>query len=243
MTARRSIPPPRAVFFDVGDTLLDTSAMLDAALYTALVPLAPESTIHDVRRAVAVSAADLPSRLPPFDGVRQNVEWWIGRYRRVGTALDLSGDRLQRFVDTVMAGHLSGDPLCVVPGAPCVLDSLARSGIRLGVISNWDHTLDGILERKGLGRFFEIVVASTTLGVAKPDRAIFEHALAAMGVSASEAWHVGDDAMADALGAARAGLTAVLLDPLDLYRRMDELGVVRVKSLDGARDRILAAIV
>ena len=61
---------PRAVFFDVGDTLLDTSAMLDSALYTALVPIDPTRTIEDVRQAVRASGAAMPTRQPPFWEVR-----------------------------------------------------------------------------------------------------------------------------------------------------------------------------
>jgi putative hydrolase of the HAD superfamily len=230
------------VFFDVGDTLLDTSAMLDAALYTALVSIAPGVSLADVRRAVETSAADLPRRTPPFEDVQENVEWWMDRYRRVGQALALSPDALDRFVHQVVGGHLSGDPLRVVPGVPEALGALAARGIRLGVISNWDDTLDDILARKGLRTFFDAVIVSTALGEAKPSRAIFEHALRTMGVTASEAWHVGDDALADAAGATRAGLTAVLLDPIGMYASMDRYGIVRVKSIDEARDRILAAL-
>jgi putative hydrolase of the HAD superfamily len=238
----RPPPAPRVVFFDVGDTLLDTSAMLDAALYTALVPIAPEHSLEDVRRAVRDSAADLPSRTPPFQDVRGNVEWWMRRYRKVGEALGLAPDPLDLFVHAVVGAHLSGDPLRVVPGAPAVLESLARRGVRLGVISNWDDTLPDILQRKGLRAHLEVIVMSTVFGKAKPERAIFEHALETMGVGASEAWHVGDDPMADAAGALRAGLTAVLLDPLGLYAPMEQHGVLRARSLGDARDHVLAAL-
>ena len=208
---------PRAVFFDVGDTLLDTSAMLDSALYTALVPIDPALTIEDVRRAVRDSAPEMPTRQPPIWEVRGNVDWWEARYRAIGVALGLAGPALERFLETVTTGHFEGDPLHVIPDAPAALARLAERGIDLGVISNWDHTLESILRRKGLARFFKVVVASTTFGRAKPDRAIFAHALERVGARAGEAWHVGDDPDADALGAARAGLHALLLDPHGLY--------------------------
>jgi putative hydrolase of the HAD superfamily len=234
-------PPPRAVFFDVGDTLLDTSAMLDSALYTALVPLDPTRTIADVRAAVHASGATLPTRQPPFWEVRGNVEWWIARYRAIGVALGLTGDALERFLETVTRGHFDGDPLHVVPDAPAALARLTLAGVPLGVISNWDDTLESILERKGLARFFKVMVASTTFGRAKPDRAIFTHALAAIGAPAEAAWHVGDDPDADALGAARAGLGALLLDPHDLYRSLESRGIVRAPNLTRAVDAILQA--
>jgi len=231
---------PRAVFFDVGDTLLDTSAMLDSALYTALVPIDPARTIADVRSAVKASGEAMPTRQPPFWEVRGNVDWWIARYRAIGVALGLSGGDLERFLDTVTTGHFDGDPLHVVPDAPASLQRLAERGITLGVISNWDHTLAAILERKGLARFFRVIVASTTFGAAKPSRKIFEHALSLAGASAGEAWHVGDDPEADALGAARAGLRAMLLDPHGLYRSLEGRGIARATNLTEAVDRILS---
>lgn len=232
----------RAVFFDVGDTLLDTSAMLDAALYTALVPIAPSRTIEDVRQAVQSSAQDLPQRTPPFHSVRSNAAWWMDRYRRVGQALELQGDALERFVETVSDGHFSGDPLRVVPDAPAVLSRLLARGLALGVISNWDDTLVPILEKKGLRPYFGAIVASTAVGAPKPERAIFAHALGLLDVRADEAWHVGDDVMADALGALDAGMSAVLLDPHQLYPAIEARGARRARSLTEAADRILSGM-
>ncbi len=235
------MPIPRAVYFDVGDTLLDTSAMLDSALYTALVPVDPARTIEDVHEAVRVSGDAMPTRQPPFWEVRGNVEWWIARYRAIGVALGLKGEALEQFLDAVTHGHFEGDPLHVVPDAPAALGRLQRAGVTLGVISNWDHTLPAILEKKGLARFFKVVVASTTFGDAKPSRKIFKHALSLAGVEPAEAWHVGDDPDADALGAVRAGMRAVLLDPHNLYRSLEARGVVRASSLIEAVDRILTS--
>jgi putative hydrolase of the HAD superfamily len=232
---------PRAVFFDVGDTLLDTGAMLDGALFTALVPIDPTRTIAEVREAVAKSGDELPVRQPPFREVKDNAAWWLERYRGIGRALALGGEALERFVTTVSESHFQGDALQVVPDAPAALARLAERGITLGVISNWDDTLEPILARKGLHRFFRVFVASTLLHRAKPDPAIFEHALGLAGVAPHEAWHVGDDPTADALGASRAGLTAALLDPYDLYPQLADARIVRVRSLTEAADRILAA--
>jgi len=239
MEPPREARPPRAVFFDVGDTLLDTSAMLDSALFTALVPIDPSRTIEDVRRAVRESAADMPTRQPPFYLARANAAWWIARYSAVGDALGLDDADHERFVTTVAEGHFGGDALHVVADAPAALARLAAAGVTLGVISNWDDTLDAILERKGLRGYFAVVLASGTLGVAKPSRAIFELALTAVGAEADEAWHVGDDPAADAAGAQGAGLHALLLDPYGLYPACEERGIARARTLSAAVDRIL----
>jgi putative hydrolase of the HAD superfamily len=239
VNTRSDAGAPRAVFFDVGDTLLDTSSMLDAALFTALFPIDPKRTIEEVRAAVQVSAADLPARRPPYLDPRENAAWWIDRYRRVADALALTGSAHERFLEVVSEGHFAGDPLRVVPEAPAALERLAARGVRLGVISNWDDTLEPILERKGLRRYFQAVVASTLFGSAKPSRAIFDHARAMLGVPAQGTWHVGDDPRADALGALEAGLSAVLLDPHGLYPGIDTAGALRARNLTEAVDHIL----
>ena len=50
---------------------------------------------------------------------------------------------------------------------------------------------------------------------------------------------MGDDPDADALGAARAGISALLLDPYDLYRKLERHGIARAHTMSGAVDRIL----
>jgi putative hydrolase of the HAD superfamily len=49
------------------------------------------------------------------------------------------------------------------------------------------------------------------VGVAKPDRRLFEAALELAGVSAAEALHVGDSYEEDVVGARAAGIEPVLL--------------------------------
>jgi HAD superfamily hydrolase (TIGR01549 family) len=48
------------------------------------------------------------------------------------------------------------------------------------------------LEERGLGGYFQVIAASAEIGVAKPDREIFEIALAMAGCSPDEAAMVGD---------------------------------------------------
>jgi HAD superfamily hydrolase (TIGR01549 family) len=94
------------------------------------------------------------------------------------------------------------------------LDRLQQMDLKMGIISNWDTPLHAMVEELGLAPYFEVVVASHDQRVrsAKPDAAIFEYALNAVGVSPEEAVHVGDSFEADIMGAHSAGLRAILLD-------------------------------
>src|SRR3954447_9299065 len=93
-----------------------------------------------------------------------------------------------------------------------VLESLRQRGYRMAVISNWDDRLPPLLDVLGLGKFFETVVLSVHAGATKPHRQIFDHALSAVKVPASEVLHVGDSYEEDVRGAREAGLQAILLD-------------------------------
>jgi FMN phosphatase YigB (HAD superfamily) len=65
-----------------------------------------------------------------------------------------------------------------------------------------------------IAHYFDIIVASHDARVlsAKPDPHIFNYTLAAVGVSAEEAVHVGDTYEADIVGARDVGIRPILID-------------------------------
>jgi putative hydrolase of the HAD superfamily len=97
------------------------------------------------------------------------------------------------------------------PDAGPALMELRSRGLAIVVVSNWDHSLHERLTETGLAPLVDAAVASAELGHAKPDRAIFEHALELAGVEAGAALHAGDSLREDVEGALAAGLRAVLL--------------------------------
>jgi putative hydrolase of the HAD superfamily len=98
------------------------------------------------------------------------------------------------------------------PEVPAVLAELGALGVARVVVSNWDVSLRGVLDDLGLAPLLDGIVISAEVGARKPDRAIFERALAVAGVAADAALHVGDTVDADRDGARAAGLRAVHLD-------------------------------
>ena len=99
----------------------------------------------------------------------------------------------------------------VYPEVPEVLEALTAQGTRLGVVSNWDHRLPGVLEELGLARFFGSVTYSQKAGVEKPDPRIFLQALDEMAVEPAAAVHVGNSQLEDVEGAVAAGMGALHL--------------------------------
>jgi putative hydrolase of the HAD superfamily len=97
------------------------------------------------------------------------------------------------------------------PEVPAALRALRELGCRLVVVSNWDVSLHDVLRSTGLAGQVDAVVTSAEHGAAKPDPALFLHALSLAGAGAEEALHAGDDPEADVAGAQRAGIRAVLV--------------------------------
>lgn len=92
-----------------------------------------------------------------------------------------------------------------VAGAGDACRLLRAAGLRLALVSNWDVGLHEHVERLGLGELLDTIVTSAEAGAPKPAPAVFELALARLGVEPHLAAHVGD-APADAVGARAAGM-------------------------------------
>ena len=100
---------------------------------------------------------------------------------------------------------------------PETLNRLAGQGYQMSVISNSDGRTEMLLNETGLGRYLERVYDSHLLGLEKPDPALFSTALADLGLPPGEALYVGDVFTIDVVGANRAGLGGIHLDPMGLY--------------------------
>lgn len=83
-----------------------------------------------------------------------------------------------------------------------------RAKYRLFALSNGNADLD----RCGIADLFDGHVTASAAGAAKPDARIFAHLLRAAGVQPIEVLHVGDDPLADVVGAMQAGMQAVWLN-------------------------------
>jgi putative hydrolase of the HAD superfamily len=117
------------------------------------------------------------------------------------------------------------------PEVAPTLRELRRRGLRLVVVSNWDVSLHERLAELELAPLLDGAVASAELGAAKPDPAIFAHALGLAGCGDSRhAWHAGDSLEADVAGARAAGVVPVFVAR---HGEPAPPGVAVVSSLDG----------
>lgn len=114
--------------------------------------------------------------------------------------------------------HLFG---AMDPGTPAALTRLRQAGLRLAVVSNSDGRAEEALAAVGILDQFEFVIDSQLVGVEKPDPRIFRIALERMGLEPAEGLYVGDIYEVDVIGARRAGLDVILMDPLGHHAGRD----------------------
>lgn len=99
------------------------------------------------------------------------------------------------------------------PDVGPAIDALARSGVRLGVITNGDAEQQRLkVRRLGLDERLPYVLASSEAGVAKPAAEIFRLACDDLDLSPSRVAYVGDRLDVDAIAATAAGLRGIWLD-------------------------------
>jgi putative hydrolase of the HAD superfamily len=91
------------------------------------------------------------------------------------------------------------------------LQFLHSSGLKLGIISNWDERLRPLLGELKLDRFFQSIVISCEVGQCKPSPAIFHRAAELLTSPADSILHIGDSPILDVNGATSAGFQALLL--------------------------------
>ncbi|HZE04951.1 MAG TPA: HAD-IA family hydrolase [Solirubrobacteraceae bacterium] len=92
------------------------------------------------------------------------------------------------------------------------------------------------LAASGLGERFEAVIVSADVGVAKPDSAIFEHALSELGARRDRAVMVGDSIAKDVDGALAVGLDAVWVNRSGRSAPPDRPDLVEISTLDDLPD-------
>jgi putative hydrolase of the HAD superfamily len=109
-----------------------------------------------------------------------------------------------------------------IPETRAALDALAAAGVPMGVVSNASGQIEAALRREicqvGAGDHVDMrcIVDSHVVGVAKPDPAIFDHALVHfVECERARIAYIGDSVTMDIAAASAAGLHPILVDPYD----------------------------
>lgn len=93
---------------------------------------------------------------------------------------------------------------------------LDKIGMPVGVISNWDATLNERLTKHFHVDFHPVIISSEH-GISKPDVGIYLAAIKKSGCLPHEIIHVGDSISLDIVPALAAGIRPILLDRANIY--------------------------
>jgi len=204
----------RAVFFDVGGTLIYSDLGHLDLLHQALLVIGYRVTRDEVveandlaRRAVARSRRRHPARM----NIGAASRMWL-EHLASALDLDLTPQVLEQELARAIRAVETRSPEMLDPDVHDLLRGLQKREFRLGIISNWGEDLPEYLKSFGLAGYFEVIIASEAVGASKPHREIFLRGLSALGVQPREAVHVGDDYWADVVGARGIGIYPVLID-------------------------------
>lgn len=201
---------PRAILFDLDDTLFDhrrASGMALGAMHAAHAPELPFE-------AFAIKHAEV---LEVFHTRFLNGEFTldearVARMQTLFTAFDREIDSAtaERAARLYREQHQANRSLVV--GVIELLEAL-REHCRLGIVTN-NSTIEQIdkLRALNIASYFDTVVISEDVGVTKPDPKIFSIALERIGALAQEAVFIGDNWTNDIIGARNVGMAAVWLD-------------------------------
>jgi putative hydrolase of the HAD superfamily len=204
----------RAVLFDAGNTLLG----LDHERIAPAVTRALGMTLT----AATLRAASPKAALAMEEGKGTDQERALRYLELLFAEAGVPAERMKEVQAVLWTLHAERHLWTGTdPGTALALARLREAGIGLGVVSNSDGRVAEALEAVGLAGYFAVVVDSTLAGFEKPDPRIFLPALEALQVTPADALYVGDLYEVDVVGARRAGMAAVLLDPAGLHASRD----------------------
>lgn len=216
----------QAVLFDLDGTLRFNQPSSTQVFYDYAMQLGVADGGERRRRAMRWTHwywAQSPDLLRDKQTYPEPERFWLNYAGRALQAIDCpaeQADSLAPEMHRYMNEEHRPQP-CITGDTLFTLEQLRQRGLQLGVVSNREQPLQEELLSLGLLDYFDLVLAAGEVGWWKPDPEIFQHALGHLGIPAGRTAYVGDNYYADIVGASRAGLQPILLDPDELFEEAD----------------------
>ena len=195
------------VIFDVGGTL--TGFHQQAPFQEFLAHVGLPSRDEDARRfhhrlIANIYAERDHAQGKGADGIELD-NWWR-------TVFALTWPSRDDLVEEMLRWHHGGRFDRTFDDVKPALQALEAMGMPMAVLSNFPVYLHEVLEHFDLTHFFDFVIVSAEVGLAKPDPRIFDLVAERANRPRERLLYVGDHVGDDIEGARGAGLDAVLID-------------------------------
>jgi putative hydrolase of the HAD superfamily len=220
----------RAVLFDAAETLFTTRGSV-GEIYGRVARKYGSKVSSDVIQEAFFRHFKGAGPLSLDDQKR----WWKDTVHRVFNDVGMV-QNFDQFFDEVYEKFRGAQGWVLFPETLEVLEELKRRKFKLGVISNFDTRIYSVMESLGIRDFFDAITLSSETGYSKPDREIFDAAVAAIGLPASQILFVGDSLEDDVEAGLRAGLRAVLIDRTGRHSARSHLE--RIASLKDVLNKV-----
>ena len=217
-----SARPLRAVFLDIGDTVMRPAPSWEDIYSVAFAEFGVDIDLEALRGALraayhhggwGMDGGFEPSEETSF---RRTVEIDQRAIGELGIA-----PMPEAFFRRLSQLFMVSTNWHVFPEAHATLDGLRERGLVVGAVSNWVWSLPELLHSLELVSHFDFIAASARVGFEKPHPEIFRYALQRAHASPGEVIHVGDHVDADVEGAISVGIGAVLIDRRARHRPED----------------------
>jgi len=222
-----------AITFDLDDTLwpiAPTIAHADQVLATWLARHAPQTAVlssdlahrREIRAMIEVQHPDRSHDLSflRLASIRESL-------RRAGEDPALAEPAFEAF-------FAARNEVCVFDG---VVQALTRLAERYPLVAVSNGNAD--VFRTPVGAFFQASVSARDCGVAKPDPRIFQAAAERLNLPVHAVLHVGDDVLADAVGARAVGMQAVWVNTHERAWSHDSAPPLTVSAVAQLCDHLL----
>ncbi|KZX15386.1 TIGR02253 family HAD-type hydrolase [Methanobrevibacter filiformis] len=193
----------KVVFFDIDDTLLDTSnfaKIAREAAINAMVDNGLDLTNEEAYNLLKEIIAQKGSNYDKHFNVLTKTVYGEENYKLIASGM-------------ITYHNVKFALLRPFPRTNEVLIHLKTKGYKLAVISNgitikqWEK-----LVRMNLHPFFDKIITSEEVGFEKPNKRIFEEALNAMNCSSENSIMIGNKFKEDAMGGVNAGMSSILVN-------------------------------
>jgi putative hydrolase of the HAD superfamily len=230
----------RAVFFDVGETLVHVDPSFVELFVTVLTDAGHERSEGEVREA----SAHIYARFS--EAARDGSMWttspersrafWTSVYERMLAELGVVA--VDGLAATLYREFTRLENYVLFDDVRPTITALRAHGLLLGIVSNFEAWLEEWFGIHELVETFPVRVISGIEGIEKPDQQIFRLALERAGVDAAESAYVGDNPEFDVDPPAALGMFPVLIDRRDRFPHHAGARVRDLRDLPGVLEAV-----
>ncbi len=211
---------PKAILFDLDDTLIRAYAQPEEAWTRLLHIFASHLDAHDAAAIERVRVAVMDASRSFWSDQAAAARWRLNipQARRLAVRQGLARigkhdeDLADRIADAF--SEMRRNEYRLYPDAHATVDALRDAGVKLALVTNGASDIQRAkIERFDLEHRFDHIQIEGEFGQGKPEPAVYHHALQRLGCEACDAWMVGDNYEWEVVAPQKLGLCGIWYDP------------------------------